>query len=250
MIILLLVLVGLITGFINIFAGGGSLLSYPLLILLGLPVSVANGTNKLGLILGGFTGSVNFIKNGHITFKEVLPVAPVSLIGVFVGSKLSIDMDEKIYSSILAVVMIVVLAVIIFKPHKLLKTGAGKNSNFGLILSFAFIGFYAGFIQIGMGYLVIAVLSLSTDFSLLKITAYKVLIAGFFFVTVSAAIFVFYGKVSILYGISLGIGNAAGSYIGSNMAIKNGEKIINPILVISVIVMSIKISGIYKLFIQ
>jgi len=250
MIFALLILVGLITGFINIFAGGGSLLSYPLLILLGLPVPIANGTNKLGLILGGFTGSVNFIKKGHITFKEVLPVIPISLIGVFVGSKLSIEMDETIYSSILAVVMIVILAVIIFKPHKLLKPGTGKKNNLGLILSFAFIGFYAGFIQIGMGYLVIAVLSLSTDFSLLKITAYKVFIAGFFFVTVSEIIFIFYGKVNFLYGLFLGVGNAAGSYIGSNLAIKNGEKIINPILVISVIVMSIKISGIYRLFIQ
>lgn len=239
---------GILTGFINVFAGGGSLITMPLLVLLGLPVSVANGTNKLGLIFGGAAGATSFIKRGEINFKEVLVIVPFSLIGVFIGTKLSIDISDSIYTMILSVVMVLVLIVILLKPQRFLKVGDGSVSLKKLIISFTLIGFYAGFIQIGMGYLVITSLSLATNYSLLKITAYKVVIAGFIFVSISASIFIFYGRVNFLYGILLGTGNALGAYIASNLAIKNGEKVFKPILIISVVVMSIKLSGIYRLF--
>lgn len=246
--ILILIGAGVLTGFINVFAGGGSLITMPLLVVLGLPVSVANGTNKLGLIFGGAAGAGNFIKRGEIDFKEILPVIPVSLIGVFIGSKLSIDLDDRIYTLLLSVVMVLMLLVILVKPQRFLKFGNGEVNLKKLMISFSIIGFYAGFIQIGMGYLVITALSLSTNFNLLKITAYKVVIAGFIFVSISASIFIFYGRVNFIYGIALGGGNALGAFIASNMAIKNGDKIFKPILIASVVGMSIKLSGIYKIF--
>lgn len=247
--IAILVVVGILTGFINVFAGGGSLISYPLLILLGLPVPVANGTNKLGLVFGGISGAGNFLKKGQINIKEVLPLIPISLIGVFVGSKLSIDIDDNVYTAILSVVMVLVLIVILVKPQRFLKIGQKETNRKAVIVAFAFIGFYAGFIQIGMGYLVITALSLTTGYNLLKITALKVFVAGFVFVTTSAAIFIIYGKVNFIYGIALGAGNALGAFFASNMAIKNGDKIFKPILIASVAAMSIKLSGIYKIFI-
>lgn len=246
--IFILVGAGILTGFINVFAGGGSLITMPLLVLMGLPVSVANGTNKLGLIFGGAAGAGSFIKKGEINFREILPVVPFSLIGVFIGSKLSIDISDKVYTTILSIVMVLVLVVILIKPQRFLNVGDGAVSLKKLIISFTVIGFYAGFIQIGMGYLVITALSIATNYSLLKITAYKVVIAGFIFVTISASIFIFYGRVNFLYGISLGAGNALGAYIASNLAIKNGERIFRPILILSVLGMSIKLSGVYKLF--
>lgn len=245
----MLVGVGLVTGFINVFAGGGSLISFPLLILLGLPVSVANGTNKLGLVFGGLAGGINFLHKGEIDIKEILPLIPVSLVGVFIGSKLSIDIDEKLYVSIISIIMVLVLIVVVVKPQRFIQGERIRANKISLIIIFSLIGFYAGFIQIGMGYLVIIALSLATDFTMLKITAYKVLIAGAVFVTTSAVIFIFYGKVVFAFGLSLGVGNALGAYIGSNMAIKNGDKIFKPILVLAVIGMSIKLSGIYKLFV-
>lgn len=244
----ILVFVGVLTGFINVFAGGGSLISYPLLILLGLPVPVANGTNKLGLVFGGVSGAGNFIKKGEINPKEVLPLVPISLVGVFIGSKLSINMDDKVYTTILSVVMVLVLVVILFKPQRFLKVGEKGTNKKALLAAFTFIGFYAGFIQIGMGYLVITALSLTTGYNLLKITALKVFVAGFIFVTSSAVIFIYYGKVNFQYGIALGLGNALGAFIASNLAIKNGDKIFKPILIVSVAAMSIKLSGVYKFF--
>lgn len=246
--IFILVGAGILTGFINVFAGGGSLITMPLLVLMGLPVSVANGTNKLGLIFGGAAGAGSFIKKGEINFREILPVVPFSLIGVFIGSKLSIDISDKVYTTILSIVMVLVLVVILIKPQRFLNVGDGAVSLKKMIISFTVIGFYAGFIQIGMGYLVITALSIATNYSLLKITAYKVVIAGFIFVTISASIFIFYGRVNFLYGISLGAGNALGAFIASNLAIKNGERIFRPILILSVLGMSIKLSGVYKLF--
>lgn len=246
--IVILVGAGILTGFINVFAGGGSLITMPLLVLLGLPVSVANGTNKLGLIFGGAAGTVNFAKRGEINFKEVFPVIPVSLTGVFLGSKLSINIDDRFYTLTLSIVMVIMLLVILIKPQRFLKFGNGEVNIKKLMISFSIIGFYAGFIQVGMGYLVITALSLSTNFNLLKITAYKVVIAGFIFVSISTSIFIFYGKVNFIYGLALGGGNALGAYIASNVAIENGDKIFKPILIASVVGMSVKLSGIYKIF--
>lgn len=247
--ILLLTVVGILTGFINVFAGGGSLISLPLLIMLGLPVSVANGTNKVGLIFGGVSGAYNFYKKGEIDLKSDLLSVPLSLAGVFIGSKLSIDISEDLYTGILSVVMILVLAVILLKPQNYIKKV--KNRDFTILktVGFILIGFYAGFIQVGMGYLVITILSLTTRYSLIKITAVKVFICGFIFVTFSAALFIYYGKVNYPFALALGGGNALGAFIASNLAINNGERIFKPILIISVIVMSIKISGVYRLFI-
>lgn len=246
--IAVLVLVGILTGFINVFAGGGSLISFPLLILLGLPVPVANGTNKFGLIFGGVSGAGNFLKRGELDLKEIIPIIPVSLIGVFLGSKLSIDIDENIYTTILSAIMVLVLAVILVKPQRFLNERVAGTNKKVLIACFALIGFYAGFVQIGMGYLVIISLSLSTNFNMLKITALKVFVAGFIFVTSSALIFIYYGMVNFQYGIALGVGNSLGAYFASNLAIKNGDKIFKPILIASVLGMSIKLSGVYRFF--
>ncbi len=144
--------------------------------------------------------------------------------------------------------MVLVLIIILVKPQRFIKREHLKSNKITLLISFAFIGFYAGFIQIGTGYLVVIALSLVTEFSLIKISAIKVLVAGSFFVLVSVATFIYYRRVNFVYGIALGSGNAIGAYIASHLALKNGDKIFKPILIIAVVGMSIKLSGIYKLF--
>lgn len=242
-------LAGAAASFINTFAGGGSLITLPFLLFLGLPAPVANGTNKIGLIAGTFSASANFTRKKVIHWKEVLIIAPSGLVGGIIGSLFSIEIQEDLYRKLLSGVMIMVLIMILIRPQRFLhhmdKLPHWLNRLF-LVLFFLGVGFYGGFIQAGMGYLVIIGMSLFGDVELKKISAYKAVI-GFVIVFFSALVFIISGKINWPVALALALGNAAGAWLGSSLAIEKGDKVIRPILVVVVVAMALKLSGILEL---
>ncbi|MTI79598.1 MAG: sulfite exporter TauE/SafE family protein [Firmicutes bacterium] len=254
--VLLILVTGVAAGFLNTVGGGGSLLTMPMLIFLGLPSAVANGTNRIALMVQNIVAIANFRHKGFFNPKLSILLSIPAVLGSIVGARFAINLPDELFNKILAVVMLTVLVLIIWRPEKkFIKTEEDKNkdeqnfSKFKLaiaMLLFFFVGFYGGFIQAGVGFIIIAALTLITGMSLVNINALKVFVI-FVYMLSSLLVFVISGNVDWILGFTLAIGNATGAYIGSNFAVAKGDKWIRIVLVIAVLGMSAKLLGLHKL---
>ena len=146
--------------------------------------------------------------------------------------------------------MIVVLILILTRPEKkFLKEIKGENlSSIRLIISmFVFfgVGVYGGFIQAGVGFIIISALALITGMSLVKINSLKLFIA-LIYISSSFVVFIIHGKVDWILGLTLAIGNALGAYLGSNFAVSKGDKWIRVVIVVAILSMSAKLLGLFN----
>lgn len=235
--------VGLIAGFLNTVAGGGSLLTMPVLIFLGLPSAMANGTNRVAVVIQNIVAVLGFRHKGIFDWKFGLILGIPAVIGSILGANLAISLPDAVFNKILAIVMLLVLVVTIFKPQKRwMKDEENLNRNRKIVaaIAFFFVGIYGGFIQAGVGFIIIAGLSLITGLSLVKINSLKVFVIALYLFA-SLAIFVWSGQVDWILGLTLAIGTSLGAWIGSYFAVNIGEKWINIILTVTVIAMSVKL---------
>lgn len=245
--VLLVLATGVAAGFLNTVAGGGSLISMPVLIFLGLPSAVANGTNRIALMVQNIVAVTNFRRKGFFDLKLGLMLAIPAVLGAVVGSNLAVNLPDKIFNNILAVVMIMVLFLILFQPHKKLKTvdeSITGSRKFMAIIAFFFVGLYGGFIQAGVGFIIIASLTLITGMSLVKINSLKVFIVMIYMVS-SLLVFIFNGKVNWILGLVLAVGNGLGAWLGSNFAVAKGDKWIKGVLTVAILLMASKLLGFF-----
>ena len=156
--IVLLILVGFAAGVINTIAGGGSLLTLPVLIFLGLPPNVANGTNRIALFIQMLVGSAGFRSKGIKTFPFSIYLGIAALLGSLIGAQIAVDIKGETFNKILSAVMIAVVLIIVFKPKlktaDLIERTTGKHLWIGCI-AFFFFGIYGGFINAGLGFILI-----------------------------------------------------------------------------------------------
>ncbi len=243
--IVLTISAGVLAGFLNTVAGGGSLITMPVLIFLGLPSAVANGTNRIAIMAQNIVAVTNFRSKGFFDLKPGLMLALPATLGAIAGSKIAVSLPDYIFNKVLAVVMIAVMALIVFNPHKRTKTDSKlmsyKSKAAGMIVFF-FIGVYGGFIQAGVGFIIIAALTFITGYSLVRINSLKVFIVAAYMLS-SLAVFVLSGKINWLYGLCLASGNGLGAFLGSSFSVKKGDAWIKAVLVIAVIGMALKLSG-------
>lgn len=239
-------LAGVVASFINIFAGGGSLITLPFLMFLGLPAPIASGTNKVGLLAGTLSSTVNFHRKKVLHWKEVILVAPFGIAGAILGSYFAIDISDRVYKLILSVVMVLVLLMILVRPQRFLpqrKELSRRYKSILLAVLFLLLGFYGGFIQAGMGYIAILSLTLAGETDLVKISGYKASM-GLVIVLFSLIIFITKGMINWPLALSLAAGNAVGGWAGSHLASEKGDRIIRPILAVAVVMMALKFSGV------
>ncbi len=242
--------IGVIAGFINTVAGGGSLLTLPVLIFLGLPTAVANGTNRLAIIVQCLFAVAGFKRKGVSNFKLSLLLSVPGLLGAIIGAQIAVDMSDILFKRVLAIIMLFVLGLILWNPAKRWRDnrqdGDGSLISLGrshLIITmivFFFIGIYGGFIQVGVGFIIIAALTTITGLNLVDTNSHKVFIVGIY--TIFALIvFAFYDKVYWTVGLGLAAGMGLGGWIGSHWAVAKGERWIRLVLTICVIAMVIKL---------
>lgn len=239
----LLIVVGFIVGFINTVAGGGSLLSLPILIFLGLPPSVANGTNRVAIVIQTFMATLGFRSKGVATFPFNTYIAFSALIGGIIGAKIAVDINEAIFNKILAIVMLVVIAIIVFKPKLNIDTFherlEGKYRWLGIIVFF-FLGIYGGFINAGIGFIIILYLHYVHHMSLVRTNATKVFVV-FIYSLAALVVFILSDKVNFKIGLTLAIGNATGAWISSRLSVKKGDGFIRIFLIVMVAAMAVKL---------
>ena len=239
----MLVLIGFVVGFINTIAGGGSLLSLPFLIFLGLPPSVANGTNRVAIVIQTFMATMGFRSKGVSTFPFNTYVGLSATVGSVIGANIAVSIDESLFNKILAIIMVVVIAIVVLKPKMELKDLTEKVSGKSLwqgVIVFFFLGIYGGFLNAGIGFLIILYLHYAHNINLVRTNATKVFVVLLYSLA-ALAVFIYNDKVDFKIGLILAIGNALGAWISSRLSVKKGDGFIRTFLVIMVWILAIKL---------
>ncbi len=220
-------------------AAGGSFLTLGWMMLCGVDPSMANGTNRIGVIFGTGSGMMAYRAEKLKDFKQSLYFALCAIPGAIIGSYYSIKMDGELFKQVLAVIMILVL-ITMFLPKSVLTPAEGKlrKSIFIYPAMFA-IGFYGGFIQVGVGFLLIAALRFLTDYTLLQVNMHKVSTV-FLYTLPAVAVFGISGEINWLYAIVMSAGNALGAWLSVKIAVRKGEGFIKIMLGVAMVIMAVK----------
>jgi uncharacterized membrane protein YfcA len=238
-----LVIVGFVAGGINILAGGGSLLTLPILIFLGLPPNVANGTNRIAIIIQNIFAVKGFQSKGVTAFPYSIYLAISALFGSLIGASLAVDIKGETFNKILGIVMVLLVVYMILQrkssEKQVIERLTGKYFWLGII-AFFFVGIYGGFIQAGVGFIMLLFLSSINHYSLVKSNAIKVFVALIYSIA-AVLVFAFNDAIDWKYGLVLSIGNATGGWIMSRWSVKRGDGFIKKVLILMILVMAIKL---------
>ena len=232
----------MIAGFVNTVAGGGSLLSLPVMIFLGLPPGIANGTNRVALFLQNVSGIAGFKSKGVFVFPYSLWLGLTALLGAIIGAQISVSLDDDTFNRIIALVMVGVVIITIFdrKGNGQKIEDLSRKSQFIGAITFFFIGIYGGFIQAGVGFIIMAALTKINKLSLVRTNSIKVFVVLIY--TIAAlAVFIIEDQINWLYGLVLAIGNMTGAWIASRWSVEKGDKWIKRFLVVMVTILAIKL---------
>lgn len=241
---IIIIVIGFVSGFINTVAGGGSLLSLPVLIFMGLPGSVANATNRVAILSQNVFAVTGFNSKGiklPVSYSVYLGIA--SLVGGFLGANLAVDIDDAVFNRILAVIMVLVVISMV-AGRKVTLTGrperlSARHQLVGVV-SFFFLGIYGGFIQAGIGFLVIAVLTQVNHFGLVK-TNYVKVFSALIYTVVAIVVFAVEGKIEWIMGLTLAVGQGFGGWYASRWSVDKGETWIKRVMVVAVTGLAIKL---------
>lgn len=247
---LAIIVVGIIAGFINTLAGSGSLLTLPLLIFLGLPANVANGTNRVGILLQTIVAVGSFRKKKVFHYSEGTWLVIPASIGSLLGALVAVNFSERILSLFIGGLLIFMFFIILIKPERWLREQAGKidgSPKFWRMVIFFFIGVYGGFIQAGVGFFLLAGLVLGMGADLIKANALKAYII-LVFTILALVVFIINGQVNLKVGLILAVGNMIGAWLGAHTAVSWGPKFVRIILLVAVFLSAAKLLGLFDLF--
>lgn len=238
--IIILFSVGVIAAFINVNAGGGSSLTLPALIFLGLDASVANGTNRVAIIFQNISAVYSFKKEKYYELKNSLILSLLSLPGAIAGAIFAVRISNEVFEKVLGVIMILIIVTMLIPQKRELKISDRFIVDWKLIISMIAIGFYGGFIQVGVGFVIMALLHNALKLDLIRVNMHKVFIV-FVFTIPAFLIFLLTDNINWFYGLSLSAGNVVGGWWGAKMSVKKGEKLIRTVLIIAILIMAIKL---------
>jgi len=241
--LILLFAVGAVAGFINVNAGGGSSLTLPTLIFMGMDSAMANGTNRIALLLQNIFAVTSFRKNNFHAFKTSISLAVFTLPGAVVGAFAATQVSHHLFQKILAVVLLfIVVSMLLSRSY---KNQVRETTSHWLIYPAMFaIGFYGGFIQVGVGFLLMAALYHLLRVNLVLVNMHKVFIVLIYTVP-ALLVFILTGNVVWKYGLILAAGNSIGGWWGAHAAVKGGEKLIRIILAVTVFIMALKLFNLF-----
>jgi len=240
---------GFLAGFINTLAGSGSLVTLPLLIFIGLPATVANGTNRVAIVLQNVVAGASFQRRGLLDLRGVFVLGLPAVVGSVVGAQIAVNLNEVLMRRTIGAVMVIMLVVMLVRPRRWLQGTLERFQNRPSLLQlliFFGIGVYGGFIQAGVGIFLLAGLVLSVGYDLVRANAVKVGLV-FFFTIFALAVFVVNGQVDWLVGLILAIGNMLGAWVAARVAAEKGAVWVRRLLVAIVIISAADLLGLFRL---
>ena len=242
---LLLSGVGIVAGTLNVIAGGGSFLTLPVMIFLGLPATVANGTNRVAILLQN-TGAVWSFRRRGVFSRHWLPWAAFpALAGAGLGTWLAVEIGDRSFEQVLAALMVLVTVWTIWDPVKKreprdeLGDGMGLLGRWGLTAGFFFAGIYGGFVQAGIGFLILTLTTMG-GLDLVRGNSLKVLLI-LVFTPLSLAVFAATGNVDWGMGGALAVGNFLGGQLGVRLTVIKGHAWVKRVVLVMVFVFAIKL---------
>lgn len=240
---LILIVVGLLAGFINVVAAGGSMISVPVMVFMGIPGPVVNGTNRIAILAQNITAVITFFRKGYSNFSLSLSLSLCALPGAFAGAYMGTRLEGVWFNRTLAVVMLMVMVLMSVKKEQKEEESPEPPSVKRIVTAHVlmiFAGAYGGFIQIGVGFILLPILHRVLGLSLVHANMHKVFIIGSYTIV---ALGIFISQVELLWflGICLAIGNSAGAWLGAHVSISKGEHVIKFILNTVLILFIIKL---------
>lgn len=231
----LLLAVGLVSGFINTLAGGGSMLTLPALMMTGMPADLANGTNRVAVLAQSITGAKGFDQAGKLDRGALVGIIVPTVLGAGLGAAMASVLPNTWLKPILLTVMAIV-ALSLLVPSGTKTIESDKLPAGGVIAWLALFGagLYGGFIQAGVGFILVAIVSGVLHYDLLRSNALK-LVCTSIFSGVALIIFALQGQVLWLTGIVLALGSVLGALASVRFAINVDESVLRSILVIMVL---------------
>ncbi len=252
MMYLLAILAGAVAGFINTLAGSGSLITLPMLMFMGLDASTANGTNRVGVLLGTLVAVGTFSKQGKLPLEKATSwmIVPAVVSGV-IGAILAAKLDAPTMHNVISIVMILMLFVIMVKPKRWLIESTESQpplARWTTVLIFSVIGFYGGFIQAGVGIFLLGGLVLHAKYDLVRANALKIFIA-LMFTAPALCIFIWHDQVHWGFGALIATGQTFGYWAGARFATghPNANVWIRRVLIFIVILSIVKLLGVDRL---
>ena len=204
---------------------------------------MANGTNRVAVAIQNLMGTAGFKSKGVSTFPFDIYLGISALFGAILGAYIAVDIEGETFNRILAIIMVIVVLIIIFKPkmklEDLYEKITGKHLWVGLI-AFFFFGIYGGFINAGLGFIIILFLHYVNEMTLVRANATKVVVV-LIYTLAALTVFILNDKVIWEVGLILAIGNGSGAWVASRVSVNKGDGFIKTFLVVMVILMAIKL---------
>lgn len=241
--IILLLVSGIIVGIINTLGGGGSVISMALFMAMGLPVNVANGTNRIAVVLQNLSSTLTFIRKRMLDIKSGLLLSIPAIIGNILGSVVAMEVDDTTFRICLSVVLAVILVYLIFdRQRPQLHTGHSLTIRWWHYIWFLIVGFYGGYIYIGLGFLILAVTIWTMKLDIITANVLKGCVI-FLSTPFALAVFMINGQVDYGVGLLHGAGNIIGAVMASHWAIGWGVKFVKAFTLVVIVVSFIDLIG-------
>ena len=248
-IVVALIVSGVFVGFINTLAGGGTIISLSLFMFLGLPANIANGTNRVAVILQNLTSVNEFRRKKVLDFRKANKLAIPTMIGAIIGAQIASDINEEIFRKAVGVVMIVMMYFILTKPSQWLKGTEAlmeKPVSWFQVVIFFVIGLYGGFVQVGVGYFILAGVVLGAGYDLVKANAIKVWIV-LLYTPLALIVFILNDQVRWDYGLTHAIGNIIGAFIASRFAVSWGANFVRWFIIVVIVIFASDLLGLINI---
>lgn len=249
LIITALIVSGVFVGFINTLAGGGTIISLSLFMFLGLPANIANGTNRIAVILQNMTSVSEFRRKKVLDFKKGNKLAIPTMIGAIVGAQIAVDINEAVFRKAVGVVMIMMMYFILTKPSQWLRGTESlieKPVSWIQVVIFFAIGVYGGFVQVGVGYFILAGVVLGAGYDLVRANAIKVWIV-LLYTPLALIVFILNKQVHWEYGLIHAIGNIIGAFIASRFAVSWGANFVRWVVIVVIVIFASDLLGIVNI---
>jgi uncharacterized membrane protein YfcA len=235
----LLMAAGVVASVLNVVAGGGSFLTLPILIFLGLPSVVANGTNRLGVLTQSASSIWGFHSARVLDWRWALTASVPALVGAAIGTWAALHVGDELFRRILAIVMVVVTVVTLFAPDPRPHAAARSSRSWLVATGFLLVGLYGGFLQAGVGFLVLAITTWS-GMDLVRGNAIKG-VSVLLVTALALAIFAIDGSIHWPMGIALAIGNTLGGLIGVRLAVTKGHRWLKGVVTATIVVFAMRL---------
>lgn len=237
----MLVAAGFVAGIVNTIAGGGSFLTLPALMLFGLDPQLANGTNRVAVLCSSGSAVATFHRHGQLDRRLAVRLSIPTLFGVPWGALLAIYLPPTAFEAFFGMVFLLMAVLLMLNPRRIIENTTPTPAKMYLLWPLFFgIGVYVGFIQAGMGILLLLAMSLLNTGDLVASNGIKNLI-GFLVTLLATLVFVVYGQVDWLPGLTMAGGNLAGGFVGAKLAIKKGNRLIFSFLIVVMLATGIKL---------